>query len=471
VKYFAILKDSIREARDSWVLFGLLCLSTLVILFVASLSFQPVSAERAMRLFFAPNQFKAPEMYEALNNRKAEKVLLMQGRWRPLELENVEVIRGEADSPQSDYALTVRAIPMILFDPMMRKKEAMRKKDDGPLVEKQPNPEADRAADLAQLRMLFEDAEEAGYIKIGAIEAIAINADGNDLQRYRVTLSGTSGTHRIWATETSFLFGAVPLNWILSDTPLAFRLYKVAKLFISFGSWVAVLLGIIVTAFFIPNMLRKGTVDLLLVKPISRGLLLLYKYLGGLSFMFLITAYAIGGIWLALGLRSGFWANGALLLIFSLTFFFAILYAVSTLVGVVTRSVVMSILVTVFVYTILASIGTLHGIADAFERLEQEVLKRKDFGKHELLPEAEKPAWLASAITSIKVLYAISPRTDDLNDLNDLIVYSDFMTGSIGNMEKVDNRDRNWWLSFAVSTIWIAIFLGLAMLWFYYKDY
>jgi ABC-type transport system involved in multi-copper enzyme maturation permease subunit len=467
MRYLAILKDSLREARDSWVLLGLLVLSTLVIFFVVSLSFEPVSAERTMRLFFPPHQFKAPEMYEALNNRKAERVFLMQGRWRPFELEKVQVLRGEPDAPESDYVLTVKAGRMFLMEPAIGKIEVK----ELPAEKKKQNPEADREADVAQLRMLFADAEEAGFVKLGEIEAITKLNDDKEPQRYRITVMGTPQTHRIWATETSFLFGFAPLNWILTDTPLAFRLYKVSKFFISFGSWIAVLLGIVVTAFFIPNMLRKGTVDLLLVKPISRGLLLFYKYLGGLSFMFLITTYAIGGIWLALGLRSGFWANGALLLVFSLTFFFAILYAISTLVGVVTRSVVMSILLTVFVYAMLASIGFLHGLVDGVERLEKEMLNRKDLGGKGLFDEKEKPGWLTGAMTTVKVLYAISPRTDDLNDLNDLIVYSDFMTGSIRNFAKVDNSSHNWWLSLLVSATWIAIFLGLSSAWFYYKDY
>ena len=56
-------------------------------------------------------------------------------------------------------------------------------------------------------------------------------------------------------------------------------------------------------------MLRKGTVDMLVVKPIHRVALLLYKYIGGLTFIFLNTVVAIGGVWLALGLRSGIWAD------------------------------------------------------------------------------------------------------------------------------------------------------------------
>jgi ABC-type transport system involved in multi-copper enzyme maturation permease subunit len=464
MKYLAIFKDSLREARDSWVLLGLMVLASIVILFVFSLSFEPLSAERTMRLFFAPRPDVLPEMFAALNNRKGERALMIQLRWRPFELEKVEVLSGESDAPTSDYLLTVKRGAFHPRPPMFGHK--------GPPIEhKNKDAEQEREADLALLRTLFEDADEAGFIKLGAIEAVGDKPGANEPQQYKISVHGTSKTHRIWATETSFLFGWGSLNWILSDTPLAFRLYKVAKFFISFGSWVAVLLGIVVTAFFLPNMLRKGTIDLLLVKPISRGMLLFYKYLGGLTFMFLITAYAIGGIWFALGIRSGFWANGALLMIFTLTFFFAILYAISTLVGVVTRSVVMCILLTVVTYGILAAVGLLNDTVKKIEQVEKEFEKHKEFAGDGLFGGEEKPGWLSVGMATVKVVYAVSPRTDDLNDLNDLIVYSDFLTGSIANIPKLDSAEHNWWLSLLVATAWIAVFLGLSIAWFYFKDY
>ena len=75
--------------------------------------------------------------------------------------------------------------------------------------------------------------------------------------------------------------------------PLGFQLYILEDFIVnSVGSWVAILVSVVITAFFIPNMLRKGTVDLLIVKPIRRSTLLLYKYVGGLLFILLNTAVA-----------------------------------------------------------------------------------------------------------------------------------------------------------------------------------
>ena len=60
-------------------------------------------------------------------------------------------------------------------------------------------------------------------------------------------------------------------------------------------------------------------------------------------------------------------------------------------------------------------------------------------------------------------------RTSDLEQMNDMIVYTDFMTGNLADMSKFDTSKRNWWESLLVSLIWIALFLGLASLWFTIK--
>jgi ABC-type transport system involved in multi-copper enzyme maturation permease subunit len=465
MKYLAILKDSLREAWDSWVLLGLFALSTLAIIFVAQLSFKPQTAEKTMAYFFVSTPFEQrPVMVDALNNRKPEKILT-RGGWRNFRLQKVELLRGEPDSPLSDYALTVSSGGRNFdhFDAPMPPVEAKADQPEG------KKPEVDHKAEIAQLRKHFEDAEELGFIKIASIEPE--KGEGQGPQPYRVILHGTPTTHRIWGTEPGVAFGLVrhEIFEFFAD-PLCWRLYKLAHIVIGFGSWVAVLLGVVITSFFFPNMLRKGTIDLLLVKPINRWLLLTYKYLGGLTFIFLTTAYAIGGIWFVLGLRSGLWANGALLLIPSITFFFGILYAVSTFVGVVTRSVVASILLTIGAWVIFFAIGQVHAFVDLGEKLEKEEDKRREIMKQPPRPDEDR--WTGGwTFTIIKLLHTVAPRTEDLNQLNDLIIYTDFMTGSLGDMGKFDQSRRNWWEALLVSGIWIAIFMGLAALWFYFKDY
>jgi ABC-type transport system involved in multi-copper enzyme maturation permease subunit len=282
-----------------------------------------------------------------------------------------------------------------------------------------------------------------------------------------MTVKGTAKTHRLWATEPGLFFGAFSTEEFA--LPLALVLYGLAANVIGFGSWIAVLLGVVITAFFIPNMLRKGTVDLLLAKPISRPTLICYKYLGGLTFIFFSTIYAIGGIWLALGIRSGLWANGTLLLIFTITFFFAILYAVSTLVAVVTRSVVASILVTILAWFVFFVIGQAYNFVDEYQRRQEQREKVNPMMNDPA--RGEESEWVRWIMTGIRVVHAVSPRTEDLNRLNNLIVQTDFLSGNLGDMSKFDTSKRNWWDCLLVSTAWIFIFLGLSCVWFYFKDY
>jgi ABC-type transport system involved in multi-copper enzyme maturation permease subunit len=336
---------------------------------------------------------------------------------------------------------------------------------------------------LQIVREIFKEAESSGYIQVEKVESIAVEDADKETARFRVTVKGTPKTRRIWVTEASWLFGMVPLQWLKG--PLGMLMFGLAYFVIAVGSWVTVLVGVVITSFFFPNMLRKGTIDFLLVKPVQRWVLLLYKYIGGLTFILLCTTYTIAGIWLVLGIRSGLWANGSLLIILSLTFFFSILYAISTFVGVLTRSTVTSIMLTLAAYTFLGTAGWVHLWLESEVTNEENREKNKDLmkligaegdGRRPKDGEGQDAGaatrWADSYwVAGSRVLNSISPRTEDLNQLNTLILYTDFMSGNLADMGKFDTGERNWWLSLLVSVLWIGIFLGLAALWFTLKDY
>ena len=93
--------------------------------------------------------------------------------------------------------------------------------------------------------------------------------------------------------------------------PLGIALYTIQDILISsVGGLIIILIAVIITSFFIPNMLRPGSVVMLLSKPISRITLLLFKYLGGLFFVLILTSFVVGGVWLITGVRAGVWAPG-----------------------------------------------------------------------------------------------------------------------------------------------------------------
>mgnify|MGYP001007260392 CR=1 FL=1 len=227
-----------------------------------------------------------------------------------------------------------------------------------------------------------------------------------------------------------------------------------------FGSLVAILTGVIVTGFFIPNMLRKGAVDLLLVKPISRPTLLIYKYLGGLIFILVNTSIAVGGLWLALGLRSGVWANSFLLMIFTYTFFFAILYSVSTLCAVLTRSVIASILITCGAWFLFFIVGALHGVYE-----QQRMVETIDN-----VPE-EKRSSTAPFWSVVRVLHFVLPRPNDVENLGTQALMAHFIPSRPELARVRELSSITWGESLAVSCGFIVVMLGLASWRFARKDF
>lgn len=122
-------------------------------------------------------------------------------------------------------------------------------------------------------------------------------------------------------------------------------------------SWALILFfSLISTASFIPSVLEKGTIDLLISKPISRFNILLSKFLGAVLFMFLSMVFLLGSIWLILSAKSGYWDYQFLLAIPLITLAFAVMYSINVYIGLVTQSTIISILVNFFLIFVLCPI-------------------------------------------------------------------------------------------------------------------
>jgi ABC-type transport system involved in multi-copper enzyme maturation permease subunit len=455
MKYWAILKDSFKEALDTKVIYVMVGLSLLVTLVVASMSFKPLQADTLMKQlvggqttwFRGETRTPAEQRRQAEQEQRMAKEALKQGKGLPSDFEfvRVEAIKGPTDSPDSEYATTVR----------LRFPEA----EGAEKVRKSP------ADSIARLRQRFTLYEQLDLIKINDVRLAGPgdrfvpkrgSRDSHEVF-FEVTTQPTEATRRLWPHEPSLFFGALPLG---GSFPLGFQLFLIASSIMQIGAWVAILVSIILTAFFIPNMMRKGTVDLLLVKPIHRWTLLVYKYIGGLTFIFLNTAVAILGIWLALGLRSGIWANGFLLTIFIITFFFAVLYAVSTLFGVLTQSSIVAILMTCGAWFVFFIVGTLYQVFDQQAKVEEE------------LKVPQENRWSDNTFGSVvKTVHFVLPRTSDLSQLMSQLLLSDFLTGQLTKASQLNRGSITWGESLTVSAIFIALMLGLACWRFATKDY
>lgn len=111
-------------------------------------------------------------------------------------------------------------------------------------------------------------------------------------------------------------------------------------------AWIASILALVSTAGLFPDFLASGSIELTLSRPIGRLRLFLYKYACGLLFVALqVSVFALASF-LVIGLRGKTWEPGVLLAIPITVAIFSFLYCVCVLLGVLTRSTIASLLLT-----------------------------------------------------------------------------------------------------------------------------
>ncbi len=145
----------------------------------------------------------------------------------------------------------------------------------------------------------------------------------------------------------------IPIN---SDTLKPDVFYK--TLFSNLGigvwlSWAATILALISTAGTIPDLISGGAIETLLSKPISRIRLFLTKYAAGLLFVALQVFVFSLGSFLVFGLRAGLWEPALFLAVPIVVVFFSYLFCVCALIGLLTRSTITSLLVTILFWFML----------------------------------------------------------------------------------------------------------------------
>lgn len=445
--FVAILKDSFRETVDGYVIYVMLAMSALLIVVAGSLSFTP-----------AP----PPEAFAKIV-RHFDTVFRERGRSQVPTRSRVQYQASDVKPAGGGFALrvTVTAEPNggWMTDakgtrPVLDQGDSFRravvswagKGEDG-------TPAASDADQLA-----VTDAQMEGFLasqfagQAGMDAAVTRVKDGvaEPAYAFAVTTAGGAAV-KGWPHTTKLFFGATTLD---DETPLGGMLWLVEDVIINrFGGTLVLLVGMIITAFFIPNMLRKGSVDLLVSKPIGRTQLLVYKYVGGLTFVFLLSAFTVGGIWLALAVKSGYWNPDFLLVIPILTFNFAILYAMSTLVAVVTRSATAAMLVSVGFAFLLFVVGA---------------IKTEYDERRAAAPDVERAAWVGLLIDTT---HDVLPRTRGLEVLTRKLIADGTLTPPVQRLVgAAPPAPAPLAATFGVSLAHIAAMLGAACWWFARRD-
>lgn len=475
-QFFAILKDSFREAVDGFVIYAMLAMSALVIVIVGSMSFTPSEPGAAFNaiakrfnLVF-PDKGRSRVITGSNDITYAATDVRPEGGGYKLRLtasaRSDRTVNDKHDPAGGDGFRRVVAAWAKQPGRTIKVRDVAPKKKGGPAGpggggEKTPDIEIgiDQGATAEEQRAIT-DTEMEEFVR----NQFAVHA-GMDATARRVTegvaepeyafdVTTTGGSAvRGWPHTLKIFFGTVT---IAEDASLGSALWIIEDRYINgLGAALALLISLIITAFFIPNMLRKGSIDLMLSKPIGRSQLLVYKYVGGLTFVFLVTAFTVGGTWLVIAVRSGHWDPSFLAVIPLLTFTFAIVYAVSTLVAVFTRSPIAAMLVSIGFMLFLYIVGQ---VKSAFDMLRED--DRRGGGV---------PDW---AFTLVDTLNNVLPRYKDLDKLTSKLISDGTLTDGERRMFGLASMQYpSWEATFGVSLVFIALMLALSCWWVSRRDY
>ena len=237
------------------------------------------------------------------------------------------------------------------------------------------------------------------------------------------------------------VFGAVQINengikvviWQIDNNMLNTQFFPIAYfykfLFLNIGvkywlSWLAIMLALISTAGIFPDLIAEGSIDLLVSKPISRLKLFFTQYAAGLLFVTLqVTLFSLAGF-LVIGLRGGVWEPHLFLAVPLVVCMFSYLFSVCVFLGVLTRSTVASLLLTIFFWFVIYGLGAaeqqlllISNIPPQQQTQQQELDANSD--NNPTSPE-ESNSNISSLKTAHAILYGVKtvlPKTTETIDL------------------------------------------------------
>jgi len=192
---------------------------------------------------------------------------------------------------------------------------------------------------LTQTKAIFLDA----YRELNAKKLFWLTLGLNFLV---VVLFAALGINEKGVTLLHWSFDTAFFN---SDTVSKELFYKLQ--FTTWGvpiwlSWVTIILALISTAGIIPDLVSGGAIEPVLSKPIGRIRLFLTKYFTGLLFVALqVFIFSLGCI-LVMGIRGDAWEPKLLLAVPIVLALFSYLFAFCALVGLITRSTIAALLLT-----------------------------------------------------------------------------------------------------------------------------
>lgn len=193
---------------------------------------------------------------------------------------------------------------------------------------------------------------------------------------------------------------------------------------------------LIITSSFVPDMLKKGHIDLLLSKPISRTKIVFGHFIAATLLVLFSFTFLLGSIWILISAKTGYWNISFLYSILWFTFIFAVLYSSVMLFGLFSRSNILTLIINMLLFF---PATFLLYLANTYFQSDQKGIV---FG-----PVAE---------SLLKFFYNILPKAWDVQDISVLYVTQKPVLDSMPILS---------------SLLFMCVMLSLSIWYFNKKDY
>jgi ABC-type transport system involved in multi-copper enzyme maturation permease subunit len=178
--------------------------------------------------------------------------------------------------------------------------------------------------------------------------------------------------------------------------------------------FIGMILAIIATAGFLPNMLARGTIDVLLSKPLPRWRLFLGRYLGSMMFILVQAVLFVGLSFVVMGTRWQVWLPGYLLTIPLIVLLFSYLYCVSAFVAVRFGSSTAAVLLTLGAWVFFAGIQSLDDAFDYSKEMRSYTRVRQTVNVARwIVPKTQDITYIAKRWTGAATASKLFAGSDD----------------------------------------------------------
>jgi ABC-type transport system involved in multi-copper enzyme maturation permease subunit len=327
--FLALFRDAWRRARDRKTVTILVVVGLIVALLCASFEFgRPVPTESLKRHLSEC----AVDPRPSIGHGKSSIASWVRSALKQQPRITAREPTAEDDLPLGLANVAVAELEVADLDDLDR---LVRKSWDsqGETPAAEPR-KADAAAQLSnQDRGEFLESMLRGH----GWETVLVRPQGDDPSRFLVAAATDHLTDLEGRWRLGALFGSVPIP--INDMSPSQMVVTIEQVIA--GVVVGFIGMLVLLAAFggaMPDLLQKGSLDLVLARPIGRTRLLLYTYAGAVLTVLLVTATIFLACALTLGVRSGHLSLAFVGCALAATAIFAALFPVAMLFGYLTRN-------------------------------------------------------------------------------------------------------------------------------------